>query len=148
MMMSNIWSFVVIDCQSSSNPSVATSVNLLESGIRRKLLDSSVEDNGGIVRLIALEPLLSNSVAIKGEDYVVPEFVEFASGEFFKPLGDFISITDVNDVDRSKNVRLGLEKVEPEDYIANVLIPGPSPMVLNFRNHDFQASSRGHAITI
>ena len=129
------------ECDSSES-------NYLDSGVRRELLDSDVSDTGGIIRLLVLEPLLSNSVAVKNVDYVVPEFVEFSSGEFFKSLSDIISIVDSSDIDLSKRVRLGLEKVEPDDRIANVLMPGSSPVVFRIGDNDLQTLSRTPAFTI
>lgn len=62
--MSNIWSFAGLHLQLSSECDSSKS-NYLDSGIRRELLDSDVSDTGRIIRLLVLEPLLSNSVAVK-----------------------------------------------------------------------------------
>ncbi|MDA9149563.1 hypothetical protein N9N71_03420 [Synechococcus sp. AH-229-G18] len=145
--MSNIWSFAGLHLQLSSECDSAKS-NYLDSGIRRELLDSDVSDTGGIIRLLVLVPLLSNSVAVKNDEYVVPEFVEFSSGEFFKSLSDIVSIVDSSNVDLSKRVRLGLEKVEPDDRIANVLMPGSSTVVFRIGDNDLQTLSKTPAFTI
>ncbi len=146
-MMTNIWSFAGLHFQLPSECDSSKS-NYLDCGIRRELLNPDVSDTGGIIRLLVLEPLHTNSVAIKDDDYFAPEFVEFASGEFFKSMSDIVSINDSSSVDLSKRVRLGLEKVEPDDRIANVLIPGSSPLVFRIGNNDLQTLSRTPAFTI